>query len=526
MQSITARDGQTADVERASTRRVPWVAGVALVTFLLHGLTSGGYGYFRDEFYYLACSDRLAAGYVDHPPLSIWLLAGSRWLLGDSLLTLHLLPALATALLVWLTGHLTRVLGGGRWAQSLAAVAAAVAPVYLVVGNFYSMNAFEPLLWTVGALIVVHIMQTDDSQTDDPRWWLALGLVIGLGLENKHSMLFFGLGLSVAVVATPLRRHLLGRWVWLGALVALVLFLPNLLWQFRHGFPTLEFMRNAQLFKNAALSPAQFVGQQILMLHPLALPVWLAGLYWYFATPAGRRYRALGWIYLVVFALLVLQRGKAYYLAPAYPPLLAAGAIAIAAWTDRRARWLRSAYLALLLAGGIALAPLALPILPADTLVRYARALGVQEGVKAETAELGQLPQHFADMFGWSEMVDTVAEVYNRLPPEDRARCAIYAQNYGEAGAIDFLGRTHGLPHAISGHNNYWLWGPSNFTGEVVIVVGGSAADLAGFCETVEQVAVTHCRYCMPFENNRPIFLCRNRQGRLQQIWAQLKRYI
>ncbi|MBI1815190.1 MAG: glycosyltransferase family 39 protein [Deltaproteobacteria bacterium] len=521
MQSVTARGGQIVGVEGARTREFPWVAGVALVTFLLHGLTSGGYGYFRDEFYYLACSDRLAAGYVDHPPLSIWLLAGSRWLLGDSLLALHFLPALATALLVLVTGHLTRVLGGGRWAQALAAVAAAVAPVYLVVGNFYSMNAFEPLLWTVGALIVVHLIHTDDA-----RWWLALGLVIGLGLENKHSMLFFGLGLSVAVVATPLRRHLFRRWVWLGALVALVLFLPNLLWQFRYGFPTLEFMRNAQLFKNAPLSLTQFVGQQILMVHPVTLPLWLAGLCWYFATSAGRRYRALGWIYVVVFALLVLQRGKAYYLAPAYPPLLAAGAIAFATWTDRRARWLRSAYLALLLAGGFVLAPLGLPILPADTLVGYARALGVQEGVKAETNELGQLPQHFADMFGWSEMVDTVADVYNRLPADDRARCAIYAQNYGEAGAIDFLGRTHGLPHALSGHNNYWLWGPGNVTGEVVIVVGGSAADLAGFCETVEQVAVTHCRYCMPFENNRPIFLCRNHQGRLQQIWAQLKRYI
>ncbi|HUI28372.1 MAG TPA: glycosyltransferase family 39 protein [Candidatus Kryptonia bacterium] len=509
----------TSDTGDRSGPRIP--ALFAGLTLLVHSLTNGGYDYFRDEFYYIACSDHLAAGYVDHPPLSILLLAASRWLLGDSLHALRFLPAVASAALVWLTARMARALGGGAIAQTLAAVAVMVAPVFLAVGNFYSMNAFEPVFWIGGALVLIRLIQTDRATL-----WLPLGLIIGLGLENKHSMLFFSFGLAVALLLTPARRYLFSRWLWCGALLALALFLPNLVWQARFGFPTLEFMRNAQRLKNMPLSPLEFLGQQILMLHPLALPLWMAGLCWCLFSAAGRRYRALAWIYLTVAVVMVVQQGKAYYLAPAYPMVLAAGATALVTWTRARARWLPAAYATILLIGGVALAPLALPLLPAQTLVRYARALGAEEGVKAERGESAQLPQYFADMFGWKEMVATVAQVYGSLPLEDQRRCAIFAGNYGEAGAIDFLGKAYGLPPAISGHNNYWLWGPGSATGEVVIVVAGSRSDLAPFCESLTQVAVTHCDYCMPHENNRPIFLCRNSTGHLAELWARVKHYI
>ena len=504
--------------DRGGTRAVVLVA---LLTLLAHCLTNRGYGYFRDEFYYVACSDHLAAGYVDHPPLSILLLAASRWVLGDALPALRLLPAVASAALVLCTGRLTRALGGGTFAQMLAAIAVMIAPVFLVIGNFYSMNVFDLVFWAVGALLVVRILQSEDA-----RWWVVLGLVIGLGLENKHSMLFFGFGLAIALLLTPARRYLIDRWLWCGAVLAALLFLPNVVWQMQFGFPTLEFMRNAQRIKIAALSPWQFVGQQVLMLQPLTLPLSVAGLVWCFYAPAGRRYRALGWIYVAVLGLLIVQHGKAYYLAPAYPMVFAAGATAFESWTQHRGRWLRPVYATLLLAAGIVTAPLALPLLRPGTLVRYARALGVGESARAEVNSSGQLDQHFADMFGWQEMVATVAQAYNGLPPEDRRRCAIFAQNYGEAGAIDFFGKAYGLPHAISRHNNYWLWGPNGFTGEVVIVIGGSATELAPFCESVEQIAATHCDYCMPFENQRPILLCRNRTGHLADRWPQLKLYL
>ncbi|HVN87255.1 MAG TPA: glycosyltransferase family 39 protein [Candidatus Binatia bacterium] len=505
-------------VTRSASRMV---TGIAMVTLAAHCLTNGRYDYFRDEFYYLACADHLAAGYVDHPPLSIWLLAGIRWLLGDSLQAIRLAPALAAACSVWLTGRLARELGGGRTAQALAALAAMIAPVFLVVGNFYSMNAFEALCWTVGAWLVVRI-----ARGENPRLWLVLGFVIGVGLENKHSMAFFAIGLAVGLLLTPLRRHLLERWLWLAAGLAGLLFVPNLAWQIANGFPTLEFMRHAQLMKNAPLSPIQFIGQQVLMLNPLTLPLWLGGLCWYFATPSGRPYRVLGWIYLAVLALLLAQHGKAYYLAPAYPMLFAPGAIALEAWTRDRRRWLRGAYAGALLAGAAALAPLGLPILPVDALARYAQALGVQEGVRAENNALGQLPQHFADMFGWRELVATLAQVYHALPADEQRRCTIVAQNYGEAGAIDFFGKRYGLPRAISGHNNYWLWGPGNSSGEVIIAIGASPGELAPFCESVERVASTRCDYCMPFENGRPISVCRKLKGSLADMWARLKMYI
>lgn len=518
--ALTAsRTGDLPIAANEPVARAPLV--LAVMMFVVHCATNGGYGYFRDEFYYIACSDHLAAGYVDHPSLSIWLLAGVRALLGDSLHAIRLLPAIAGALLIVLTGRLTRELGGGRGAQLLAAIAVTIGPVFLVVSGFFSMNAFEPVFWTVAALIVVRL-----ARGESPKLWLLLGVVIGLGLENKHSMSFFAVGLAVALVLTPLRRHLFERWLWLGAAIALVLFVPNVWWQIGHGLPTLEFMRNAQMFKNAPVSPVQFLGQQILMLHPLTVFMWAIGLGWLMFASAGRGYRALGWIYLVVLVLLLTQRGKAYYLAPAYPMLLAAGGIAIERWGRQRARWLCATYAVALLAFGVVLAPLGLPLLPVDSLARYARALGVQEGVRAERMALGQLPQHFADMFGWDDLVRTVAQVYGNLPPEDRARCAIVAQNYGEAGAIDFLGPRYSLPHAISGHNNYWLWGPGHATGELMIVIGGSPTALAPFCDSLEQAAVTRCDYCMPFENNLPIFLCRNRVGRLQELWERVKRYI
>ncbi len=499
--------------------------GIALLPFAVHLLTSGRYGYFRDEFYYIACSQRLDWGYVDHPPLSIALLALERGLLGDSLRAIRFLPALAGGGLVLLTALLTRELGGGRVAQALAAVALVVAPCYLAVDNFYSMNALEPLFWMTAAYILIRIVSTGNS-----KLWLLFGVVTGLGLENKHSMLFFGFAVVLALLVTPQRTYLADRWFWFGGAIAGLCFLPNIVWQVSHGWPTLEFMRNAQTYKIAALSPLEFVGQQVLMLHPLVLPLWLIGLGYYLFSPAARPYRFCGWGYVIMLVLLVAERAKPYYLVPMYPLLLAGGAIAIESWTRQPSRqWLRPAYVLVLLMGGVVTAPLALPVLPAESFSGYARWLHVDAGAKsstAERAELGELPQYFADMFGWNELVDAVGRAYDSLPPHERARAAIYAGNYGEAGAINFLGKARHLPAAISGHNNYWLWGPGNSSGDVVIVVGASREELQPMFATVEEVGRVQCRYCMPYENQRPIYICRGLKRPLPEIWPQLKRYV
>ena len=492
-----------------------------LAKLVLHLATHRGYGMFRDEYYYLACSENLAWGYVDHPPLSVALLAGARAVFGDSLLAVRLLPAIAGALTVLLVGLIARGLGGGRFAQSLAMLAALVAPIYLGLDHFFSMNAFDLLVWAAAAWLLVRILRGAD-----PRLWLVLGAVLGLGLLNKISVLWLGFGLAVGLLGTGMRRTLRTPWPWAAAAISGLLFLPHLLWQVRHGWPTLEFVRNATGEKMVDVQPLEFLGSQVTMMNPATLPLWLAGLAWLLFGRKGRPFRLLGVVYLAVFALLVLSgTSRAGYLAPAYTWLLAAGGVAAEMGFERaRVPWARWAAGVVLAAAGVVLAPFALPVLPVETYIAYARSMGVEPSTE-ERKELSDLPQHYADMHGWEEIVRTVAEVFDGLSPEEQAKAAIFTYNYGDAGAIDRLGRPLGLPRAISGHNSYWLWGPRDRTGEVLIVLGNTRENLLRRFEQVELGATVECFHCMPYENHRPVWICRDIDRPLNEVWADLKHF-
>jgi hypothetical protein len=497
------------------------VHAVAVAHLLLHLATNGRYGIFRDEFYYLACADHLDWGYVDHPPLSIALLAAQRALLGDSVHALRVLPALAGAGLVLLAAVIAREMGGGRFAQGLTALCVAIVPQYLVVTGFYSMNAFDLLFWAAAALLAIRIVKTED-----PRLWLALGAVTGLGLLNKISLLFFGLGLAVGVVLTPLRRQLLRPHPWLGGLLALALFAPHLLWQVRQDWPTREFIENATRYKIASLTPLQFLLAQLDEIHPFNLPVWLAGLGFLLFGREGRRFRVLGIVYLAALVAMAAQKSKPYYLGPAYPMLLAAGAVAIEGWTGARPwlRW-RPALPAVLVAGGMLVAPLVVPLLPVEALIAYQRALGVRN-TPAERHEMGPLMQHFADRFGWEEMARTVASVYEALAPEERRAASIVTANYGEAGALRYYGRRLGLPPAVSQHNSFYLWGPGPGSGEVVIAVGIPAEDLREAFLSVTVGPRVESPYAMPYETRHPVLVCRGLKPPLEEAWRRGKHYI
>ncbi len=497
----------------------PFVLVAAAATLLLHLVTSNGYGVFRDEFYYLACADHLDWGYVDHPPLSILVLWLQRALFGESMFALRLLPALAHVGLVLLAARIAREMAGGPFAQGLAALAVAAAPDFLAIDGFFSMNAFDLLFWAAGALLVARIVNTGDA-----RLWLVLGAILGLGLQNKISVLFFGVGLAVGLVATPLRSHLRRPQLWLGGLLAGLLFLPHVLWQVRYDWPTVEFIRNAKLYKIVAMTPLQFLGASILEMHPLSLPLWLGGLVWLLVGREGRNYRVLGIIYLVALVTMVLQSSKPYYLSPAYPMLFAAGAVAFEAWSRTRAA-LRSVAVALLAVGGLQTAPLAIAILPVETFIAYQRFLGLAPAA-AERTQLGPLPQHFADRFGWEEMAAAVAEVYRGLPDDEKAKVLIATSNYGEAGALRYFGRQYGLPPAVSQHNSYYLWGPGRQTADVVITVGMSAEDVADTFESITEVRRLESRYAMPYETRRPILVCRGFKVPLAEAWARGKHYI
>ena len=494
---------------------------VALAKLVLHATAITRYGYFRDELYYLVCAQHPAAGYVDQPPLSIWILGLVRALLGDSLIAIRLLPALAGAATVFLTGRIARELGGGRFAQVLAAMAALVAPVFLGTDHFYSMNTFDLLIWTLAAFLALRAFSAGS-----PRHWLLLGVVLGLGLLDKISVMWLVAGLAAGILASPGRRVLLTRWPWCAVGIALLLFSPHVAWQVQHGWPTLEFMRNATGRKMAGVSPAGFIAGQILSMNPVTLPLWLCGLFWLLFSRAGRSARPLGVMYLAVAAFLMAGgRSRASYLAPAYVSLFAAGAVAFARVTAGRARVLRVvAMTAVLVMGAVAL-PLALPVLPVETYIRYAKVLGMAPSTE-EHLRIGLLPQHYADMFGWEELVGEVERAYRSLTPDEQAQCSIFAQNYGEAGAITVLGRRRGLPPALSGHNNFWLWGPGTRSGEVMIVVGGDLEDNQRVFRELARVGTVRSKYAMPYEQDMPVYIGRGLKIPMRELWPIVKMYI
>jgi len=500
---------------------------LAVAKLILHMIFHAEYGYFRDEFYYIACSDHLAWGYVDQPPLSICILTVGRALMGSSLFSIRLLTALAGAGVVFVTGLTVRRLGGERFAQVLAAVAVIASPIMLALSRYFSMNAFDILFWTVAAYLVILIITGDD-----PKLWLTFGAVIGLGLLNKYSIGFFCLGLYAGLLLTSHRKYFLKKWFWFGTLIALGLFLPHIIWQVVHGYPSVEFMRNAAMYKNLPTPPLEFLVGQFLEVGFANALLWVPGLLFCFFHREGKRYRLFGLMYVVIFAVMVATNAKVYYLSPIYPAFLALGSVAVCTFIDRIG-WslLKPAVLILVILSGIITVPFAIPVLSVEKFIAYQESLGLTPP-QEERNEVGVLPQHYADMFGWEKMVETVAEVYEELTPVEKEQCVIFVRNYGEAGAIDFFGRKYDLPKATSGHNNYWLWGPPvDRTGEVAIIFGESHDiqrsydDLKQYFEEVVHVATFTCTYCMPYENNRPVFICRNMYRTMQEIWPMVKNF-
>ena len=393
--------------------------------FLVQLAAIAGYGIFRDELYYVACARHPAWGYVEFPPLAPMLLRISTAVLGDGVFGIRLPMAIAGAALVALTSLLTREIGGCWYAQFLAGLAVIAAPVWLLAHHIYSPNGFEPLWWMGCAWLFVRYVKTGNA-----RLWLWFGLLAGIGLMNKHSMLFFGFALVCGMLLTPARKAFRERDFWLGGALALLIFLPHLIWQVRTGFPLIEFLTRAEKVKNYIQPPAEFFGAQALMLHPLLLPLWLAGLAFFF-TPRGRPYRALGWAYLVIYALMTLLHGKPYYLVPAYPMLFAGGAVLVEAAIERlRRKWLKPALAAIVILAGAATAPLTLPVLPVETYLRYQGFLGISE-VKTERHRMGPLPQVYADMFGWENMAARVADAYHQLPGAEQARAVVFGRTTG-----------------------------------------------------------------------------------------------
>ena len=495
-------------------------------------LTSARYGYFRDALYYLACADHLAFGYVDQPPLFPFLAWIGRHTLGTSLPALIFWPALAGAARILLVAVFARELGAKRFGVALAAALAATPAVWWVTDHQFAMNAFEPLFWTGCAYVILRMIHTQN-----PKLWLAFGAVAGLGLENKYSIAIFAFALLAGLLLTQQRKLLFTPWLFAGGAVALLIFLPNLIWNIQHHWPFLELMHNIRATgKDISYPPLAYTVQQILMMNPFSLPFWLRGLLFYLFYRAAKPYRNFGWAFLITFSFFLLSHGKDYYSAPAYPILFAAGAVAVEVLLSRGAqelsnfqqiKWraaLKPVCFAWLLVGVALVLPLILPLLPMGAFLRYQAHLHSQPRPTERSFVGTPLPQYFADELPWQEQVAAVTRVYHSLSPEDQSKTAIFCDNYGQAAAIDFFGPRYGLPKAISGHQNYFLWGPRNYTGEIVIVVGQAEEDVRQYFSSVEAAATVDVPYAYSYET-RPILLCRGLKGNLQALWPRTKNW-
>ncbi|HEY9180044.1 MAG TPA: glycosyltransferase family 39 protein [Candidatus Baltobacteraceae bacterium] len=495
--------------------RLPLLAAAA--TFVFHLLGNPHYGFFRDELYFIICGRHPQWGYVDQPPI-VPLLAAASQTFGISLVALRAVSALSAAASVFVTCRLVQELGGGVFAQILGAICAALAPVLAAFGMAVAPDSVGLWAWPLIVLYVVRL-----SRGADARWWLAVGMVAGIALESKYSAAFFLIAAFAGVLVTRERAVLKTPWFAAGAALALVIALPNALWQAHYGFPMMELLRNGQQGKNVVLDPLSFLVQQLLLTNPALAIVWICGLA---SALRNAPVRWIAWAYVALIATMIALHAKNYYAADIYPVMFALGAAAIESWTAH-VRALRPAVLALGVLAGALLMPLVVPLLPIPRFFAYYDWLSTMLPVKSMASEhhkQSRLPQEYADMLGWPQLAQTVAQVYDSLPAADRKRAVIVAGNYGEASAIEFFNRRRIAP-VISGHNQYFLWGTRGASGDVLIDVGGDCGAGMRLFHSARRAATFRAPYIMPYENNLPVMLCRGIKKPLAEVWPAVKNY-
>jgi hypothetical protein len=492
-------------------------AAVAWLLYFLPGV-SGAYGPFIDELYYVSCAKRLAWGYVDHPPLAMAALRAGIEAFGDTLWTLRAMAAAIGATVVFLTGWLAGRLGATRFGQGMACAAVVSAPLLQVLFGFYSMNAFEMLFWLTLGIVVIEI-----AHTGNHRLWIAFGIIAGLALLTKHTVTTYVAALGGAMLLTSARRHLFTPWVLAGAALAMLIALPNLLWQQAHGWVSLEFYRNAALHKNNPASAIEVVVQQVLFMSPGVLPVTLGGLVYLWRRRDVGDLRHLALQFAIMLALLVWSaQSRPDRLAGLYPLLFAAGGVLVGEWAARR--WVRWALPVWVVAWGALLLPIGTPILPPDATSDHLARLGIEIQTERGEGKRTALPQHFADRLGWPALVDDVAAVRDSLPERERD-VPVFAQSYGQASALDWLGASRGFTRVHAIHNTWHLWGPPADNPPVAIVLGDRRERLEELFGEVIEARRHTCGACMPWRNNMPIWIVRGPKVDIRVEWRNWGHY-
>ncbi len=492
---------------------------LAVISLSLHAWIHSEFGFHRDEFLYIALGEHLDWGFLEVPPLIAVVAFLSHAILGNSYFAYHFFPALAGALIVFITGLITREIGGNRFSQILAAVCVLVSPAYIRSSGFFMPVVFEQLYVTLFVYFIILLLKTQN-----PKWWLLIGVIAGIGLMNKYSMGVFIFGFLGGLIFTSNRKMLLTKWPWTAAAIALLIFFPNIIWQYSQDWPIADHMQRLKETQFVHVSPLSFISGQVFM-NLISAPVWLAGIYFFIIARSGIPFRTLGWIYAIPLAILLAGSGKDYYLLPVYPMLLAGGACLIGnfSWLEKRI-WLKFSMIIFIAGMNIPVIPYGIPVLSVKAAQEYclfmAQHTGLDGPLRWETGQYHRLPQDYADMVGWEEIVQQVAKVYRALPREEQPRCAIFASEYAFAGAIDYYGEKYELPKAISFNASYYTWGPRGYTGELSLIVGAHKEDVEKYFDEVTLATIITNDYSR--ENNIPVCMARKPKTNFQELWPKM----
>jgi len=486
---------------------------VLLARVLLHLATNGQYGFHRDELQTLDDARHLDWGFVVYPPVTPLLGRVELVLFGPWLPGFRLFAAVAVSLAMVIAGLIAKELGGDRPIELLAAIATGISPFSLTQGAVFQYVSFDYLWGTAATYFLVRL-----AKSGDPRWWLAVGAMLGLGMETRYTAGFLALGLAAALLLTPLRRHLLSGWLWAGVGVSILIFLPNLLWQARHQFISLDFLSHlhARDLRQGRFKDF-YIGQPTICLNFVTAPLALLGLWFYFLREEGRRYRLAGWTVLLTFLLFAVAGARAYYTAPLYPVLIAGGSVFFGNWIARlplrRARALWAALWSLIAAGGVLFAFLVMPIAPVGSRIWRLTA---------------KLHDQFREQIGWPELARNVARVFDSLPAEERAHSGILTGNYGEGGALNLYGDALGLPRAMTLTNSFWYRTFDPREPQTVVVVGfdlDEARRLFASCTVAGRNGNSLQVENEESRDHPDILVCRNLKMPWPEYWATHRRF-
>ena len=476
-------------------------------------LINKDYGFHRDEFLYLALGNHLDFGYWSNPPFIGLVGFLSQNLFGDSLLAVRLFPILAGGLLVLFTGLIAHALSGGLYAQLFAAFAILCSPSYLRAFSMLQPVPFDILFWTIALYFLIKYLKAPDS-----KWLFWLAGTVAIGTLNKYTLAFFIFGLIIALLLSSHRKLFLQKSTWSAVGIALLIIFPNILWQYKYNFPVLSHMEELASSQLSNVAPIAFLIDQLWMQFTGAL-IWLPGLVYLLFGRKMASFRIVGYFYLAVLFIFLGLNGKSYYTLGMYPTLFAAGAVFIEKELPKL--WVKILAPLILIAGILISLPLGAPLFKPQKQVEFYQQMeadfGVDVGRRWEDGEIHPLPQDFADMLGWQELTNLVVTAYGQA--ENPKKCLIYCSNYGQAGAVDFLNETPGLPAVVSFADSYRFWAPAKIPDfESIIYVNDELGeDVAKLFDSINLIGTVEHQYAR--EQGTKVYLCENPNSNFPAFW-------